>query len=95
MQSKFDQDLLDLGEKVTEALGLLEQQTYIQRNGEMYEFLTDEEKDIEQDIKNTDVDFWRSVVRSTRRHLFYRCGTRPENPLRSYRAGLRIYEETG
>jgi len=56
MQIKFDQDLLDLGEKVAEALGMLEQQTYIQRNGEMYEFLTDDEKDIEQEIKNTDVD---------------------------------------
>jgi len=56
MQSKFDQNLLDLGEKVAEALGMLEQQTYIQRNGEMYEFLTDDEKDIEQDIKNTDAD---------------------------------------
>jgi hypothetical protein len=33
----------------------LEQQTYIQRNGELYEFLTDEEKDVEQEIKNTDV----------------------------------------
>ena len=39
-----------------EALNLLEQQTYIQRNGEVYEFLTDEEKDIEQEIKNTEVD---------------------------------------
>jgi hypothetical protein len=56
MQSKFDQDLLDLGEKVTEALSMLEQQTYIQRNGEVYEFLTDDEKDIEQEIKNTSVD---------------------------------------
>ena len=40
--------------KVT--LNLLEQQTYIQRNGNIYEFLTDEEKDIEQEIKNTEVD---------------------------------------
>jgi hypothetical protein len=56
MQSKFDQDLLKLEEKVSEALAMLEQQTYILRNGDVYEFLTDEEKDIEQEIKNTDVD---------------------------------------
>ena len=29
---------------------------HIQRNGELYEFLTDEEKDVEQEIKNTEVD---------------------------------------
>lgn len=36
---------------VLEALNLLEAQTYIQRNGDTYEFLTDEEKDIENEIK--------------------------------------------
>ena len=35
---------------------MLEQQTYIQRNGEVYEYLTDEEKDIENEIKNTEID---------------------------------------
>ncbi|MBN0962893.1 hypothetical protein JTL92_33905, partial [Pseudomonas aeruginosa] len=34
----------------------LEQQTYIQRNGDLYEYLTDEEKDIEEEIKNTEVE---------------------------------------
>ena len=43
-------------EKVREALNLLEQQSYIQRNGEFYEFLTDKEKDVEQEIKNTEID---------------------------------------
>lgn len=38
------------------ALNLLEQQTYIQRKGEIYEFLTNDEKDIEDEIKNTDID---------------------------------------
>ena len=42
--------------EIEEALNLLEQQTYIQRNGDVYEYLTDEEKDIEEEIKNTDVD---------------------------------------
>ncbi|MCF8362389.1 MAG: BREX system P-loop protein BrxC [Prolixibacteraceae bacterium] len=43
-------------QKVTEALNLLENQTYIQRNGDLYEFLTDDEKDIEKEIKATDID---------------------------------------
>ena len=38
------------------ALSLLEQQTYIQRNGECFEFLTNEEKDVEQEIKSVQLD---------------------------------------
>lgn len=56
MLEGFDQGLPELRKTVEEALNLLEQQTYIQRNGELYEYLTDEEKDIEQEIKNTDVE---------------------------------------
>ena len=56
MTDQFDQDLPSLQKKVQEAVNLLEQQTYIQRNGDQYEFLTDEEKDIENEIKNTSVD---------------------------------------
>ncbi|MBB6610495.1 BREX system P-loop protein BrxC [Pontibacter sp. Tf4] len=49
-------DLKAHDKKVLEALNLLEAQTYVQRNGDLYEFLTDDEKDIEQEIKATDVD---------------------------------------
>lgn len=56
MQESFGQNLANLRKDVEEALALLEQETYIQRNGDLYEFLTDDEKDIEQEIKNTDVD---------------------------------------
>ena len=56
MLESFDQDLPGLGKRIEEALGLLEQQTYIQRNGDFFEYLTDEEKDVEQEIKNTDVE---------------------------------------
>ena len=38
-----------------EALINLESQSYLQRSGEVYEFLTDKEKDVEQEIKNTPV----------------------------------------
>ena len=47
---------IGLRKELEEALNLLEQQTYIQRNGDVYEYLTDEEKDIEEEIKRTDID---------------------------------------
>jgi hypothetical protein len=52
----FDQDVTALHTQVGRALELLEQQTYIQRNGTTYEYLTNEEQEIEQEIKNTDID---------------------------------------
>lgn len=56
MLDQFERDLPSLRKKIEEALNLLEQQTYIQRNGDCYEYLTNEEKDIEQEIKNTDIE---------------------------------------
>ena len=43
-------------EAIEVALNTLEQQTYIQRKGDLYEYLTDTEKDVEDDIKNTSID---------------------------------------
>lgn len=55
--------LNDLGEKpnqhlkqIENALNLLEQQNYVQRQGDVYEFLTDVEKDIQEEIKSTQID---------------------------------------
>ena len=56
MIDSFSQDLPKLRQQVEEALNLLEQQTYIQRTGDLYAYLTDEEKDVEQEIKNTEVE---------------------------------------
>jgi hypothetical protein len=56
MHDSFDRDIPSLKVKIEEALSLLEKETYIQRNGELYEYLTDEEQDIEQEIKNTEID---------------------------------------
>ena len=56
MLPHFDADLPALRQRVEEALNLLEQQTYIQRNGDLYEYLTDEERDVEAEIKATEVD---------------------------------------
>lgn len=41
---------------VRQSLALLESQSYLQRNGDCFEFLTDTEKDIEVEIKNTDIE---------------------------------------
>lgn len=56
MLEDFNQNQLVLRKNIEEALNLLEQQTYIQRSGEVYEFLTDEEQDVESEIKNTEVE---------------------------------------
>lgn len=56
MYDSFEKDIPTLKNEIETALNLLEQQTYIQRNGDAYEFLTNDEKDIEEEIKSTEVD---------------------------------------
>ncbi|MDG3012427.1 BREX system P-loop protein BrxC [Rhodococcus sp. D2-41] len=53
---RFGTDLTQLGREVVEALNTLEAQTYIQRNGDLYDYLTNEEQKIEQEIKDVDID---------------------------------------
>ncbi len=53
---RFGLDLPALSEQVKEALTVLETQTYVQRNGNIYEYLTNEEQVIEEEIKNVDID---------------------------------------
>ncbi len=52
----MDVDLKEHEKAIEEALNLLEQQTYVHRNGDIYEYLTDDEKDIEDEIKSTEID---------------------------------------
>ncbi len=54
--SEFDADQVQQKRWIEEALGVLERNTLIQRNGDIYEFLTNEEKDVEAEIKELDVD---------------------------------------
>lgn len=54
--NKFGADLTQLTKDVLEALTTLEAQTYIQRSGDVYDYLTNEEQKIEQEIKNVDID---------------------------------------
>lgn len=52
----FGVDLSKHETALKEALNILEYQTYIQRNGNEYEYLTNEEKNIENEIKATEID---------------------------------------
>ena len=54
--SEFEADQTSQRRRIEEALSRLERETYIQRNGEVYEFLTNEEKDVEAEIKALDID---------------------------------------
>ena len=49
-------DLKAHEKKIDEALNTLENQSYVQRSGDLYEFQTDDEKDVEQSVKATEVD---------------------------------------
>ena len=49
-------DKIPLREKVHDSLNRLMSQNYIGRTGDTYNFLTDEEQDIQREIKNTNVD---------------------------------------
>jgi len=49
---EIDADKLALRKKIEESLGRLEGQTLVSRNGELYFFLTNEERDITREIKN-------------------------------------------
>jgi hypothetical protein len=52
---QVDADRLALKRKIEEGLQRLEKQTLISRNGDLYFFLTNEERDVSREIKNVDV----------------------------------------
>ena len=56
MVTNMDDDRMELLEKVEKALGKLVGQTLVQKNGDIYVFLTDEEQEINIAIKNQHVD---------------------------------------
>jgi hypothetical protein len=62
-------DIKKHDKEIEEALNLLENQSYIQRNGDIYEFLTDSEKDVEQEIKEVDID--DTQVNQLLREIFF------------------------
>lgn len=56
MVTHVDADKLQLKEQIRVALRKLERQTLIQKNGDDYYFLTDEEQDINREIKSIQLD---------------------------------------
>lgn len=56
MISKIDDDRFILREKVTQALDILTKQTLIQKDGDVYIFLTNQEQEVERMIENQDVE---------------------------------------
>ena len=56
MISSIYDDRLELKTKVEEALNVLIKQKLVQKNGELYVFLTDEEQEINREIDSQDVD---------------------------------------
>lgn len=69
MHDSFSRNIPSLKLEVEEALNLLEKETYIQRNGDLFEYLTDEEQDIEKAIKETEID--SDVIASQLDKLIY------------------------
>jgi hypothetical protein len=53
---RSDIDIRAHEQTVREALTKLESDSYLQHNGDVFEFLTDTEKDVEMEIKNTEID---------------------------------------
>lgn len=56
MVSSVDDDRMELTQRVEDALKRLVRQTLVQKNGEIYVFLTDEEQEINRAIEGEDVD---------------------------------------
>ncbi|MEL0625439.1 BREX system P-loop protein BrxC [Salinibacterium amurskyense] len=53
---RFGADIPALQAEVRDALAVLEQHTYVQRTGDAYSYLTNEEQDIEKEIKGVEID---------------------------------------
>ena len=54
-------DVMELERNIKYVLGELEKDTYVQRVGDTYNYLTNEEQDIEQEIKSTDIDSSKEI----------------------------------
>lgn len=61
LTDQFDMDVMELERNIKYVLGELEKDTYVQRVGDTYNYLTNEEQDIEQEIKSTDIDSSKEI----------------------------------
>lgn len=69
MVSNIDEDRILLKEKVKEALDILVAQTLVQKNGDIYIFLTDEEQELNREIENQEVET-REVIEKVSEIIF-------------------------
>ncbi len=69
LRSRFSEKVQDLQNEIQKALDKLEGLAFVQRTGENYEFLTDKESDIEQEIKNIEVDM--TEIRDELNKIFF------------------------
>lgn len=56
MADSINVDMIELRQQVIKSLERLQRHNYIGRNGEIYQFLTDEEQDIAREINNQSID---------------------------------------
>lgn len=56
MADSINVDMIELRQQVIKSLDRLQRHNYIGRNGEIYQFLTDEEQDIAREINNQSID---------------------------------------
>ena len=61
LTDQFDMDVMELERNIKYVPGELEKDTYVQRVGDTYNYLTNEEQDIEQEIKSTDIDSSKEI----------------------------------
>lgn len=69
MVSSLDEDKMILRTKIAESLKRLEQETFIQKNGEEYDFLTNAEQDVNKQINQ--VDYNEGEVKRTILEIVY------------------------
>ena len=62
-------DKINMRKQIQESLDRLVRENYVARNGDTYTFLTDDEQDIERDIRNTPVDS-ATIVQSISQIIF-------------------------
>lgn len=70
MASKIDEDKILLKEKIINSLSILSKQHLIQKNGNVYIFLTDDEQDVNKDIQMTNVD--ESILKKELREYIFK-----------------------
>jgi len=64
MVSHIDDDKIQLKKQIEESLKRLLKETLIQKNGDQYIFLTDEEQDINREIQNIQVDLSEVILKT-------------------------------